>query len=514
MFSFLTAKYYICSIAHMSCDLVFPSDEDIYWVGLNSNFIDDMKKDNMIVLNGWSPIRGLGKEKKNNDEQKSTEKLDEDKDNINKKNEGLRRDGDEDADDNETEKSESVRSSKARGKSVVKLDDVPRRTFKRKLRNAERDIAEYKRAKRGYNTTSMKEQILLLEVDVGTKALLMDKYDSSGRMSGSDYNKTMSWLTTALSIPFGKYRSGYEAQNGGVALKERFKEIKSILDETVYGMEDVKQEILEFVARKISNPNGKGHVLALCGEAGVGKTKVCKALAKALSLPFYQISCGGLNDGAVLVGHSETYVGSKPGRIAEILQSAGCMNPIVYLDEVDKIGSHKGREINGILTHLLDEEQNDKFYDNYLSNVPIDVSKVLFVISFNDVSKVDAIVSDRMKIIYINTPTLNDKVNICCDKMIPEILEMIKIDDRYKIQITKEVVEYMAANYSDVEGGVRKLKKSVEKVLSKVNYDIMMEAFDKLKLKDDTINVTVSYIRDALGDNGKQRDSAYLSMYT
>lgn len=510
MYSFLSGKYYVCSIAHMSCDLVFPSDEDIYWVGLNTNFVDDMKKDNVIALCGWSPIRAP----KENNEEKGDDSQSSKGDDDSQSAKGAK--------DNDSQPAKGTKDdeSYAKGERVktVKLRDPPPKkvsSYKRKLRDAERDITEYKKAKRGYNTTSMKEQILLLDVDVGTKALLMDKYDSSGRMSGSDYNKAMGWLSTVVSVPFGKFESNkFEQREGKVSLKHRFEEIKGILDETVYGMDDVKQEILEFVARKISNPNGKGHVLALCGEAGVGKTKVCKALAKALSLPFYQISCGGLNDGAVLVGHSETYVGSKPGRIVEILQSAGCMNPIVYLDEVDKIGSHKGREINGILTHLLDEEQNDKFFDNYLSNVPIDVSKVLFVISFNDVSKVDAIVSDRMKIIHINTPTLSDKVNICCEKMIPEILEMIKIDERYKVQMSKEVIEYMAANYSDAEGGVRKLKKSVEKVLSRVNYDIMVEAFDKLKLKDDMINVTISYIRDALGTGVDKRDAAYLSMYT
>ena len=537
MFAFRNKKYYICTIAHMSCELVYPSDEDIYWVALDNHFVQDIKNDSLVMLHGWIPIgdkvdeEGSKKEVTQSETETEVVLKDEEKDESQSERKGGK----------ESEESES---SRARGSSwknnegimrsesvrrrEVRLRDAPKRTLKKRLRDAERDIEHYKRQRKEHNAASMKEQILLLDVDVGTKAALLDKYENASRMSGSDYSKATAWLSTVLSMPFGRYKRECEGDKADRTeraeradrteradrnYKEILKEVKGKLDESIYGMEDVKQEILEFVARRISNPKGKGHVLALCGKAGVGKTRICKALAKALSLPFHQISCGGLNDAAVLVGHSETYVGAKPGKIVEILQSSGCMNPIIYLDEVDKIGSYKGREINGILTHMLDEEQNEKFHDNYLSNVPIDISRALFVISFNDVTKVDAIVSDRMKIINVSTPTLEDKVCICSDKMIPEVLKTIKIDERYKIQMSREVVEYMAANYSDSEGGVRQLKRSIEKVLSRINYDIMVEDMEKLRLKDDTINVTVSYIRDVLGD-GMKRDSLYLSMYT
>jgi len=298
-------------------------------------------------------------------------------------------------------------------------------------------------------------------------------------------------------------------------IKNFFNNVKQKLDKNIYGLEDVKQEILEFVAKKITNPNSRGHVLALYGNAGVGKTKVIRSLADALELPFNQINFGGLNDVSVLTGHSETYVGSKPGKIVEIFTNLQYMNPIIYLDEIDKISESKSAEIFGILTHLLDEEQNAAFQDNYLSNLNIDLSKVFFVLAFNDITKVDEIVSDRMKIIYINPPTLNEKLIICQDKLIPEILSNVTLQNNIDIIIDKEVIEYIIVNKTQKESGVRQLRKNIEKIINRLNYDTLIGNFENLMTEtlDDkqVIIVTRTYVDHVL--KSQDDNTSYLNMY-
>jgi len=241
-------------------------------------------------------------------------------------------------------------------------------------------------------------------------------------------------------------------------------------------------------------------------------TKIIRSLADALDLPFYQINFGGLNDSSVLTGHSETYVGSKPGKIVEILTNSKWSNPIIYLDEIDKISESKAVEIFGILTHLLDEEQNGSFQDNYLSHIHLDLSKVFFVLAFNDITKVDEIVSDRLKIIYIDPPNLHDKIIICQTKMIPEILSSININKDYNIIIDEEIIAYIISMKTPQENGVRQLRKNIEKIFNRLNYDILIGEFDELRLEGPSKNiiVTKSYVDNILK---LKSDDNYLTMY-
>jgi ATP-dependent Lon protease len=351
-------------------------------------------------------------------------------------------------------------------------------------------------------------------MDLNMKSFVIDKYDNTKKMYGSDYSKGMNWLKTVSKIPYGKYKSMPVTKNDSqTKVKEFFDRVKQRLDKNIYGLEDVKQEIMEFVAKKITNPDSKGHVLALYGNAGVGKSKLIRSLAHALELPFHQINFGGLNDVSVLTGHSETYVGSKPGKIAEIFTNTEYMNPIIYLDEIDKISESKATEIFGTLTHLLDEEQNTEFQDNYLSNITLDLSKVFFVLAFNDITKIDEIVSDRLKIIYINPPNLQDKLIICQDKIIPEILNSVKLKGDYTIIIDKEVIEYIISTKTSKESGVRQLRKNIEKIVNRLNYDILIGNFNKLKLEniDKNIIITRSYVDDVL--KSTTDDISYINMY-
>jgi ATP-dependent Lon protease len=454
-----TDKYYICSLKHTSSNLGFPSPEDLYWVLIDDKFLRKESVETNYVPILTSPF------------------------------------------EYQHEYLEEVSSE--------------RKSLKRKV---QQEVYDYKRKKNNREQESLHDQILLMNLDISTKSFLLDKYENTQKMTGSDYSKGMAWIKIAATIPFGVFKElDVKSTDSPTKIKQFFNKVKDKLDENIHGMQDVKQEILEFVARKITNPDGRGHVLALCGFPGTGKTKIIKTLAEALNMPFYQINCGGLNDAAALMGHSETYVGSKPGKIVEILQTSPCMNPILYFDELDKISECKATEINGILTHLFDEEQNNKFQDNYLSNINLDLSKAFFVLAFNDASKIDSVVFDRLKVIYINKPTLEDKIHICKDKIIPELISSINFDKNRVIEMSNETIEYICTQKCSKETGIRQLRKSLEKVLNKLNYDILIQ--DKnlekhTKRDNQQINyiITRKYIDNVLEDSNAHNND-HLSMY-
>lgn len=448
VFDIISNTYYICVTNHVSDQLTYPNREDIYWVVIDDMFLQMLMKKRNVSASPFEDC--IPKDETTND-------------------------------------------------FFVKSPPRQKQNkYKRRLDEAEEEVRVHKKSKAEKSVLDLKDQLLLMKIDLDTKAFLIDKYECVRKMSGSDYSKGMSWLKLVASIPYGTYKPMKVTKKEPLEkIQEYLQSVKQELDKCIYGLEDAKQEILEYVARKITNPEGKGDVIALCGEAGVGKTKLIHSLARALDLPFCQINCGGLNDVSVLTGHSETYVGSKPGKIVESLQGATCMNPIFYFDEIDKISESKSREIFGILTHLFDEEQNNKFQDNYLANVKIDLSKSLFAISFNDITKVDEIVCDRMKVIYINTPTLDDKIRICQEKMLPEVVNSIKFMKNIEVQCDREVIAHIISKHCKAESGVRQLKKMMEKVLNRLNYDILVGSKELLFTSKGNIksyNITTTYV--------------------
>ena len=566
-------EYYICINPHKSNNLIFPNKIDIYWVSISSTFLDDLVKNhsniNYIDVNdnendvddnendvddnendvddNQNDVDDNENDKQNKDDliklkpTKSntilkiitanlncdddvtnapiistfSDNFDKDfKDKDTKHQKHKERKCKRKNNNRTTKKPEKALSDD--GKCTDYIENQKQNDLKRRLRCIEDDLQNHKRQKLDNDDeiSSLRDRLLLMNMDLNTKSFVIDKYDNTSKMYGSDYSKGMNWIKTVSNIPYGKYKSmPVTKDDSQEKIKEFFDRVKQRLDKNIYGLEDVKQEIMEFVAKKISNPNSRGHVLALYGHAGVGKTKLIRSLADALELPFYQINFGGLNDVSVLTGHSETYVGSKPGKIVEIFTNSEYMNPIIYLDEIDKISENKATEIFGTLTHLLDEEQNTEFQDNYLSSITLDLSKVFFVLAFNDITKVDDIVSDRLKIIYIDPPSLQDKLIICQDKIIPEILNSVKLKNDFNIIIDKEVIEYIISNKTSKESGVRQLRKNIEKIINKLNYDILIGNFDKLKREnnDKHIIITRTYVDDVL--KLKTDDTSYLNMY-
>ncbi len=229
-------------------------------------------------------------------------------------------------------------------------------------------------------------------------------------------------------------------------------------------------------------------------------TKIIKTMAEAMNLPFYQINLGGMSDASILNGHSETYVGSKPGKLVEIMCNAKCLNPIIYLDECDKISDKTG-DILSILTHILDKEQNDKFQDNYLSGINIDLSKVLFVISLNDTTKLNKIVLDRMNIVKVPSPDIKTKVQIASQKLIPEIIKKYNISQLKRLEMSEELIEYIISKKTCEEAGVRKLSLSIESLISKINYLILTNEADKvLKYENGSYIITKNFIDSVLSE--------------
>jgi hypothetical protein len=233
-------------------------------------------------------------------------------------------------------------------------------------------------------------------------------------------------------------------------------EVKSTLDKVVYGHDKAKKQIERIIGQWINGDidGGSSHILGFEGNPGIGKTTLAKGLSECLkdengeSRPFALIALGGDSNASTLVGHSYTYVGSNYGSIVQILIDKKCMNPIILFDEIDKISkTEHGREITGVLTHLLDTTQNSTFQDKYFSGIDIDLSKALFILSYNDVESIDKILLDRVHRIKFDSLSVDDKIIIANKHLLPELYKQIGIDNN-NIVFSDEVLKYIIENYT------------------------------------------------------------------
>ena len=220
-----------------------------------------------------------------------------------------------------------------------------------------------------------------------------------------EYYKIKQWVDAFMTLPFGKTKQLPLSIDDGLEKCNAFMEnSKKVLDDCVYGLDDAKMQILQLVGQWISNPNSIGTAIAIKGPPGTGKTTLIKeGISQILKRPFAFLALGGATDSSFLEGHSYTYEGSSWGKIVDILIHSKCMNPVIYFDELDKISdTPKGEEITGILTHLTDTTQNSCFHDKYFANMNFDLSKALFIFSYNDEKKINPILKDRMYRIHTN----------------------------------------------------------------------------------------------------------------
>jgi ATP-dependent Lon protease len=259
-------------------------------------------------------------------------------------------------------------------------------------------------------------------------------------------------------------------------IRGNISEINDILDDSIHGHEYAKNQILKIIGQWM-NGEQSGYCFGFEGSPGIGKTSLAKkGLAYCLKdgaspRPFAFIALGGSCNGSTLEGHSYTYVNSTWGRIADILMETKCMNPIIYIDELDKVSkTEHGKEIIGILTHLIDTTQNDVFQDKYFSGIELDLSKALFIFSYNDPSQIDRILLDRIHRIKFDNLSIDEKIVIVRKYILPEINKKMGLVDA--IELSDEMIEYLINNYT-FEPGVRKLKELLFDLFGEINLEIM-----------------------------------------
>jgi ATP-dependent Lon protease len=296
----------------------------------------------------------------------------------------------------------------------------------------------------------------------------LEKLDSL-EPSSSEFNVTRNYLDWLTSIPWGKFSDeNFEIEAG-----------KAILEEDHYGMEDAKDRILEFIAVGKLKGSVQGKIICLAGPPGVGKTSIGKSIARALNREYYRFSVGGLSDVAEIKGHRRTYVGAMPGKIIQALKTTSSFNPLILIDEIDKLGrGHSGDPASALL-ELLDPSQNHSFVDHYL-DVPLDLSRALFVCTANNLETIPGPLLDRMEVITLSGYDLPEKVQICEQYLEPKAREENGLTSGspgvpQSLGLEREATESIIRWYCR-EAGVRNLQKQIEKMYRKLAYKIVKES--------------------------------------
>lgn len=302
--------------------------------------------------------------------------------------------------------------------------------------------------------------------------IAMAKYNALCNLdpASSEYYKCSHWITGFTGLPLGHFKDlPVKLEDGPELCHEFMGKVHKCMEKAIYGHDDAKLQILQFVSSWIANPKANGNVLSIHGPPGIGKTSIIKdGVAKALERPFFFISLGGATDASYLDGHSYTYEGSTWGRIAEILIQSKCMNPVIYFDELDKVSeTPKGEEIMNLLIHLTDGSQNDRFQDKYFTGIDLDLSRCLFIFSHNNHEKVNPILRDRMYNIQCKGFSMKEKLLIAEEYLLPAALKESGLHE--KISISKEILQHVVEHYTGGEAGVRELKRCIQTIVSKVN---------------------------------------------
>ena len=308
----------------------------------------------------------------------------------------------------------------------------------------------------------MKEQLKKIKASVEVKERIRKEINRFQNMpAGSqDANVIRTYLETVLELPWNKMTKDNAS----------LKHAEEILEADHYGLEKVKERVLEYLAVRILTKKGTSPILCLVGPPGTGKTSIARSIAKAMGRKYVRISLGGVRDEAEIRGHRKTYVGAMPGRIVEGLKQAGVANPLMLLDEIDKVSSDYKGDTSSALLEVLDSEQNVKFRDHYVE-IPIDLSEVLFIATANTTQTIPGPLLDRMELIEVNSYTENEKYHIAKDYLIPKQLEKNGLS-KEQLNITGSALEKMIHSYTR-EAGVRNLERRVGDICRKAAREVL-----------------------------------------
>ncbi len=360
-------------------------------------------------------------------------------------------------------------------KTRLKMDEHQRSYFlNEEMRTIREELGEDEESE----TEDYRQKISRAKMPDENKKILLRECDKLEKMPfGSQEGSLIrAYLDACLELPWGKYSKD----------KINLDKVKKTLDKNHYGLDKVKEKIIERLAVKILNPDVKGQILCLVGPPGVGKTSIAQSIAAAIGRKCQRISLGGVRDEAEIRGHRRTYLGAMCGRIMDAIKKAGTSNPLIILDEIDKMASdYKGDPASAML-EVLDSEQNGTFYDHYF-DMPFDLSKVMFITTANDMGDIPRPLLDRMDVIEIDSYTREEKYQIAKKHLIPKQLKNCGIKST-QVKFADKTIYKMIDCYTH-EAGVRNLERTIEKVLSKLAVSIVSNSEEKVtvdlvKLKD------------------------------
>jgi len=375
-------------------------------------------------------------------------------------------------------------------------------------------LAEYKKIQ-DYSKNLLPDDLKILKMDIPTpvKFEIFEKLESLNKNTfGHDDNKTRDWINQVIQIPFGKYCEKPNINN----LNDFLNNFKNNLDKSIYGQNNVKESLMEITTKWLLSSSNKGHCIAIEGPPGVGKTSIIRdGLSKALNRPFCSFSLAGISDENYLSGFSFTYEGATCGRFAKMVMETGVMNPIIFLDELDKVDTHKSLAVFNKLIEITDFSQNHEIEDYYFgNNIKFDLSKCIFIFSLNSIHNVDPILKDRLEVIKVNGFNNKDKFKIAKNYLIPR--EISNYD--FKVNFSNDNIKYLVNKLSD-EQGVRNLKRVIEILLRKIN---VLRHFNNKQISyyikdfaivNNELNMSNEFIDKLLKDSYEKIDPIILKMY-